>query len=604
MTISDRSYTVITFAPVQGFIEKSRKLRDLYGSSFILSYLADTLCKEAEARGFCVVSPALIDVTQGTPNQIIIKGNFAEKDVEQVLNKTWKKVVDVCRTWVERNIKQENGQHFDYLWQRNWDLWKNHAWEFFWETGNSITEARENLNEKKRSRNWIGINWTGESSTLSGADGIAWYGMGIGSPKERSMAAEDEAIKKFYQQLSNKIGEATISGREQLSIPELIKRLITIEEFVEDLGIKTDELPKSFKELNRHQEEFEEELEIVRNEKNETRYSGWFQGDGDKAGDFLKKLAGTPEEEKIINSFSSALRNWGEKLDKKLPKSPRYLITKSGEKQATNRLGDDGRIVYAGGDDLLGVLYRNFPNPILTGYDCIKWFYQFESDEKNTIWKEHKQPISISIGFVWAAPKVPQRDVLQHCREAEKSAKINGRDRLAIRILFNSGNHLEWVCPWWFLNILDDYRDRNHQTGDKANWSHIYEDVALLESRHAFTKQIDKNHRDLETSEELQKHIQVALSVLEIYFPNQYKIVKNSDYWLEHYRDDGSSKTGILGASEKEILDSFKSDRDSKLDTQRKLNKWKIERFNNWAIDLAKVGFHLCRKQNQSNAKL
>jgi len=29
-------YTVITFAPVQGFIEKSRKLRDLYGASQIL----------------------------------------------------------------------------------------------------------------------------------------------------------------------------------------------------------------------------------------------------------------------------------------------------------------------------------------------------------------------------------------------------------------------------------------------------------------------------------------------------------------------------------------------------------------------------------------
>jgi hypothetical protein len=35
-------YTAITFAPVQGFIEKSRKLTDLYGSSFLLSYLAKT----------------------------------------------------------------------------------------------------------------------------------------------------------------------------------------------------------------------------------------------------------------------------------------------------------------------------------------------------------------------------------------------------------------------------------------------------------------------------------------------------------------------------------------------------------------------------------
>ena len=36
-------YTAISFAPVQGFIEKSRKLRDLIGASQILSYLAYSL---------------------------------------------------------------------------------------------------------------------------------------------------------------------------------------------------------------------------------------------------------------------------------------------------------------------------------------------------------------------------------------------------------------------------------------------------------------------------------------------------------------------------------------------------------------------------------
>lgn len=68
-------YTAITFAPVQSFIEKSRKLRDLYGSSLILSYLADQLCDAARATLASpnaqwpedpVISPAHINVTQGT----------------------------------------------------------------------------------------------------------------------------------------------------------------------------------------------------------------------------------------------------------------------------------------------------------------------------------------------------------------------------------------------------------------------------------------------------------------------------------------------------------------------------------------------------------
>ena len=57
------------------------------------------------------------------------------------------------------------------------------------------------------------------------------------------------------------------------------------------------------------------------------------------------------------------------------------------------------------------------------------------------------------MGFVWAGSQVPQRDILQHCHEAEKSAKNKGRARIAFRILFNSGNHLEWVCPWWVLDV-------------------------------------------------------------------------------------------------------------------------------------------------------
>jgi CRISPR-associated protein Cmr2 len=41
-------YTAVSFAPVQGFIEKSRKLRDLFGASLILSYLSQKLAEAAD----------------------------------------------------------------------------------------------------------------------------------------------------------------------------------------------------------------------------------------------------------------------------------------------------------------------------------------------------------------------------------------------------------------------------------------------------------------------------------------------------------------------------------------------------------------------------
>lgn len=166
-------FTSITFAPVQGFIEKSRKLRDLYGSSFILSYLAKGICEDGMKAGCKVISPALLNVAQGTPNQIILQGNYPYKQAREDFFRRWKQICTVCREWIEDHLPE-----YRYTWKRDWDLWGNHAWEFFWAEGESIGEARRNIARRKQERDWVGVNWEGESSTLSGADAIAWYGMG------------------------------------------------------------------------------------------------------------------------------------------------------------------------------------------------------------------------------------------------------------------------------------------------------------------------------------------------------------------------------------------------------------------------------------------
>ncbi len=561
MPVSPNGYTAITFAPVQGFIEKSRKLRDLYGSSFLLSYLADQLCVAARAYanphnrpvkpeidGYPVISPAQIDVAQGTPNQIIIAGDFPEEIAQAALQASWSQVTQTCRVWIEENIKQPDGEEWEYCWRRNWADWTNHAWEFFWATGDSITEARQNLNEVKRSRNWTGVNWTGESSTLSGADARAFPGMGKKiNPKTHSKSAEDDEVKLFYEQLSRQLGEATITAREQLSIPELIKRLITIEAVYGRFpGV---EKPATFRELNRLQAKSSEATD----RQESSRWTGWFQGDGDQAGDYLKKLDPEGTHPERINQFSTHMRDWGRNLHKFLPPSQRQ-----------SRLDGEGRIVYAGGDDFLGVLYRNQPEPELSPRECLKWLItRFPG-----IWKQHGEQINVSVGFVWAAPNVPQRDVLQHCREAEKSAKANGRDRLALRVLFNGGNYLEWVCPWRFLPVLQDDRDR-HQNPDPDKWTHFYNDVAMLEARHAFEgDQID-----------------VALALFKVYFGESNDLLDEKNWW------NSSTDAEILVAG---ILGERKNyAHDDKADGE--LDLIKVHKaLNEWLINLAKVGFHLC----------
>lgn len=513
--MSDLCYTAITFSPVQGFIEKSRKLRDLYGSSFILSYLARSLCNAATNQGHRVISPALINLTQGTPNQIILQGNFDRSAAQTALRQAWKTIVHSCRQWIETQIKTE------YTWYKNWEQWVNHTWEFFWAQGDSISAARRAINERKRQRDWTGINWQGESSTLSGTDAIAYPGMGRPvSPKDRNLSAEDKEIRQFYRQLQQipTLGEAFVDEREQLSIPELIKRLITYSDVAKQLKDLADselpsiEIPDRFRDLS------------------QSEYRGWFQGDGDSIGQLLRSMAESGQDEaRTLNQFSQAMLDWGKDL--------KQHIT-------------DGRLIYAGGDDFLGVFYHNDPTqPPLTAQTCLNWFYRFPD-----IWQQHQQPITVSVGFVWASPNVPQRDVLQHCREAEQSAKKQGRDRLALRILFSGGNSLEWVCPWWFLDVLESYCDRNDVQGssNKPNWAHIYNDVAILESRHAFEGQ----------------QADVALSLFTVYFGEDKR-----DQLKQHLWNDGD-KTGILGNRPEACSDQ-------------------IEALNDWIINLAKVGFHL-----------
>jgi CRISPR-associated protein Cmr2 len=545
------TYTAITFAPIQGFIENSRKLRDLYGSSYLLSFLSWSICHTVGLDR--IISPALPNIAQGLPNVILIQGHVERSVTQQAFNQAWKCAVETCRRWIETKITNEK-----YYWERDWSLWANHAWEFFYvnsKPDETIDQLKTRLTAIKRSRQWTGVNWTGESSTLSGADAIAYPDLGrIADPRHYDCQEQKEKVRGFYQQLSERLGEAFIDPREELSIPELVKRLVTHEDIARKLsnnlkGIlqlkgetEIDELvraiaqelnPRTFKELNR-----------LKNNPDKPEYwTGWFQGDGDGAGHYLQ---GLPPAE--ITAFSQTMRNWGKGLvdrqnDQKLAASDKPLP------------GKHSRLVYAGGDDFMGVIFN--ADSQIQAKTCLDFFAQFKSNTWN---QPAPKPINVSVGFVWAAPKIPQRDVLQHCREAEKNAKRMGRDRISFRILFNSGNCLEWVCPWWILEagLFADYGDRNRKAGEQS-WVHLFKDVAELEARHAFG-----------TEEDIQ--LGVVVSLFKAYFGEQNDLLDEANWWNEP-----GKRVGILGERQHFTPEGAK------------------KALKDWVVNLAKVGFHLHR---------
>jgi len=561
---SETIYTAISFAPVQGFIEKSRKLRDLYGASLILSYLSQKIVEKAEEGS--VISPGLIDHQEGMPNRILVKGELSREVVEKALLGEWRKILRICREWVEDNIGISKNEY--RYWSGEWERWGSYTWEIFIGWGRPdpkdpkkklIQAAMEDLETRKLKRDWTAINWVGESSSLSGTDAIVWHGLGqeldpitlLNKDEKRRLSKDEQQkltesrkqqfkgeMELFYYRLAWRLdnpdrkvlppfpnleklkeherkSEETqddfgkyISPNERLSIPELVKRLVTYEAIAEDIGMLW--LEEGFTEIAR----------MPKKGLDKGRWTGWFIGDGDEIGKKLKGLAASNDEDKL-QEFSTSMRNWG--IDFK------------------NQFSESlGRIIYAGGDDFLGVLYSDKKRPPLEASAALQWLLKLPDQ-----WKDLKAQfrdnlnieMSYSVGFVWAGHSVPQRDVLQHCREAEKRSKSLGRDRVTIRVLFNSGQYVQWTCPWSYLDILSKYRDRNHQ--DKSgpledqNWTHIYNDWAKLKARHA----IRLNDRSDQVDD------RIALEIFKLYFNDMERF---EDYTQEIFKKEEYTPKAVI----------------------------------------------------------
>ena len=488
-------YTALTFAPVQSFIRSSRKLRDLYGSSLLLSHLAHAICADA-AKFFqqsdAVISPAGVEISQGVPNTLVIRGHYPEAQARAALLKAWAQVLNSCRQWLERKIQVEK---FDPLpegwrgWNEGWGAsWKaaaNHSWELFVGHGGTIHAARDALEVKKQQRDWSVPNWTGESSTLSSAEAVVRPTMArVIQPWKVDAAMAAKEASAMLAQLRAELGEAFAGLNEEISLLELVKRLITYQPILQpsfELDQPLDDgmvkaLLRRFPPLSTRQDDGQEEKpeSII-----------WFMADGDEIGSHLTRMAQREGEEEALRNFSGSMRSWAASLYGAVP---RCL-----EEGATNDKAK-ATVVYAGGDDLLGALHESDPGAgDLSTADLWRWLLEFPS-----LWKEAKQPeLTISMGVVWADATVPQREALQHARDAEASAKSRGRDRFALRLLYASGNHLEWSCPWCWLNpILHSYCDRHGRTLEAANdgkppsWRHLAEDLVWLQERQAITPEV------------------------------------------------------------------------------------------------------------------
>ncbi|WP_431602546.1 Cas10/Cmr2 second palm domain-containing protein [Planktothrix mougeotii] len=425
----------------------------------------------------------------------------------------------------------------------------------------------ENLETRKLKRDWTGINWIGESSSLTGTDAIAWHQLGKESnqPGQALTPDQKDQLELFYRRLSwlldnpdDRLQKSSLSlqalreyeeknpdtsgkyiaPNERLSIPELVKRLVTYDKIADQIGmakLKQKSSDPEFKEINR----------------NAGYWTGWFMGDGDKVGDKLQLLATKSEDQ--MKKFTDQMRTWGKDFEAKTD-----LFSKG-----------KGRVIYAGGDDFLGVLYseqtaQNQTPDKIKPMEVLNWlltlpehWQDLQKDLEKLGFKDDGKDdkrFTFSVGFVWAGHQVPQRDVLQHCREAEKRSKSLGRDRVTIRVVFNSGQFVQWTCPWKDLDILKKYRDRDGKTWEQnPNWTHIYNDWAQLKARHGIRLQ--------ETVKNSVKK-DIPLALFNLYFDQIGETFNEENRWNEIAGDN--TNLAIV----------------------------------NWINDLVQVGWQLCHNSN------
>lgn len=502
----------MTFAPVQGFILASRKLRDLYGSSVLISHLARAQAEDAEEKGHQVVSPADAKVSRGVPNVLVIRGDYSKQQAVKALLTCWQRVLSGCRAWIEAFYKgKQPDTAFD--WDSSWRACGLHSWEVFHGQGDTITAAREALAINKLQRAWSAPNWTGESSTLSSAEAVVRPRMGaVKDPRDLSQGQIQTEARAFLRTLceSGDLGIAFAGANEEISLTELVKRLITYPAVArtalatgnqEELSAEELKaiLPKRFQRLTTMAAAEDEAAE-----KPESLV--WFMADGDGIGTYLESLAKQrgSEEEEVLRKFSGDMRKWAGELYTKVP----------------NAVPNHAMVVYAGGDDLFGALHESRPGQAdLTTDHLWKWLGEFQK-----IWNQCGQTdLTVSMGLVWADTQVPQREALQHAREAEASAKVRGKNRFALRLLYANGNHLEWTCPWTWLDLIrTHYKDREGRTmerprdGRPPSWRHLADDLQWLRSRQAIAVSASSKTTDAVAEHPYQA---TARALWKAYFP-------------------------------------------------------------------------------------
>ncbi len=475
--------------PVQSFVSQSRRTRDLWCGSWLLSYLAETALAYAENQGGESVIPFREDTERGkvtavessiggVPNRFVVEFESESAAVEAAegsvlaLQTAWRELAS--HVWNNCLVNAaELGNQTNEIWHRQIE----NFWECSWVVGvpegefnsvGSLSHARKQL------RNVKAVAEPGIKCSL------------ISSLQELSGHLSKAAQDNFWEAVRKKTGRFSLSSSERLSAVALVKRMLP--QFSEsavgvDLGaaswpstsmvaatpwlLEVDSVAKDEAERFVHQARdlgFDKSEQATANKIN-VPWAGidshvWFKSSlernewGVEPADLKTVLSGLKNVCEVAKSqepipYYAMLVMDGDSMGDLLARldSPAELsrCLKKFTNSVDSIISDSprfGRTVYAGGDDVMAML------PAEHAVDAAWNLSQhYRSCFAGTA---AAGKATISGAIVFAHHQYPLRKVLHTAHELldDVAKDATGRDALAIGIIQSSGLNACWSTPW------------------------------------------------------------------------------------------------------------------------------------------------------------
>ena len=393
-----------SFSPVQSFIAQSRKLQDLYAGSYVLSYLAKMIIKAAEDNGAEILYPKYEIKRTTYPNLFMAKvpadntkqlQEFAQQ-IEQALHREWRKIGEkVMDSWGLKPNKEFNAQ-IDHLWQFFWSAeeYKSGA-----EYRSTFLKTLQKMGAAKTTRLFNQL----EQESGRKCDINPEYNALFCRKRKGHMNPETTYELDFH----------TYDYKPDRDDDSLDNKYIKQNEVLSGVAFIKRSLKKALP-------EFDDNFPDIASIAGDHKYYALLQFDGDNMGTMYS----------TENLPAEKLEEFQVTLSKLVSESSEHM-TRIVAAQKNN-----GIVIYAGGDDFLGVFNLDTALSILEA---------LRNDFQTTIKIDDylsNHTVTLSAGIVVAHIKTPLSEVLRWAHESEEKAKVYNntqKDAYCLTILKHSG---------------------------------------------------------------------------------------------------------------------------------------------------------------------